>query len=297
MKRYILAAIAGLLIFSGCEYHPYYDGQILRVYMSQYGLIETDGTHLNIPIKSTRPYVLEIYGGKGKSHKVNVADPNLLAFAYKEASVETFLGGGVEPAKLTLDPQQLGDTSIEILDEDTGESISIELHIVKAYNMMEIHDTRNSLAIGTVIAFTYPESSEEIKICRKDTENGNLEYLYDAKCRFHDCDTTVMMELTYLADETEQPDIKGTEIAKKFLVQSEEGYVTGEPYYTLDMMNLRYMTILTRAVKDDYDKWEYNYRFRFIDITDLAEGEIPDGDSPDAKVFYATSAKLTPWIE
>ena len=265
--------------------------------MSQYGLIETDGTHLNIPIKSTRPYILEIYGGKGKSHKVNVADPNLLAFAYKEASVETFLGGGVEPAILTLDPQQLGDTSIEILDEDTGESISIELHIVKAYNMMEIHDTRNSLAIGTVIAFTYPESSEEIKICRKDTENGNLEYLYDAKCRFHDCDTTVMMELTYLADETEQPDIKGTEITKKFLVQSEEGYVTGEPYDTLDMMNLHYMTILTRAVKDDYDKWEYNYRFRFIDVTDLAEGEIPDGDSPDAKVFYATSAKLTPWIE
>ena len=297
MKRYILAAIAGLLIFSGCEYHPYYDGQILRVYMSQYGLIETDGTHLNIPIKSTRPYILEIYGGKGKSHKVNVADPNLLAFAYKEASVEIFLGEGGEPAKLTLDPLQLGDTSIEILDEDTGESISIELHIVKAYNMMEIHDTRNSLAIGTVIAFTYPESSEEIKICRKDTENGNLEYLYDAKCRFHDCDTTVMMELTYLADETEQPDIKGTEITKKFLVQSEEGYVTGEPYYTLDMMNLHYMTILTRAVKDYYDEWEYNYRFRFIDITDLAEGEIPDGDSPDAKVFYATSAKLTPWIE
>lgn len=297
MKRYILAAIAGLLIFSGCDYHPYYDGQILRVYMSQYGLIETDGTHLNIPIESTRPYILEIYGGKGKSHKVNVADPNLLAFTYKEASVKTFLGEGVEPAKLTLEPQQLGDTSIKILDEDTGESISIELHIVKGYNMMEIHDTRNSLAIGTVIAFTYPESSEEIKICRKDTENGNLEYLYDAKCRFHDCDTTVMMELTYLADETEQPDIKGTEITKKFLVQSEEGYVTGEPYYTLDMMNLHYMTILTRAIKDDYDKWEYNYRFRFIDITDLAEGAIPDGNSPDAKVFYATSAKLTPWIE
>ena len=294
MKRYILAAIAGLLIFSGCEYHPYYDGQILRVYMSQYGLIETDGTHLNIPIKSTRPYILEIYGGKGKSHKVNVADPNLLAFAYKEASVETFLGDGVEPAKLTLDPQQLGDTSIEILDEDTGESISIELHIVKAYNMMEIHDTRNSLAIGTVIAFTYPESSEEIKICRKDTENGNLEYLYDAKCRFHDCDTTVMMELTYLADEFEQPDIHGSEITKKFLVQSDEGYVTGEPYYTLDLMNLYYMTILTRAVKDDYDRFEYHYRFRFIDIT---ENENPDLLTQDSKIFYANSATLQPWIE
>ena len=183
---------------------------------------------------------------------------------------------------------------MEILDEDTGESISINLHIVKAYNMMEIHNSQNSLAIGTVIAFDYPSPSDDIKICRKNQENGDLEYLFDAKCRFHDCDTTVMMELTYLADELEQPDIHGSEITKKFLVQSEEGYVTGEPYYTLDMMNLYYMKILTREVMDDYDRYEYHYRFRFIDIT---ENENPDLLSPESKIFYANSATLQPWIE
>ena len=294
MKRYILAAIAVLMILSGCEYNPYYDGQILRVYQTKYGLIETDGAHLYVPIESTRPYVLEIYGGKGKNHKVTVSDPELLAFIYREASVETFLGEGIEAANLTLQPRQLGDTTMEILDEDTGESISINLHIVKAYNMMEIHHSQNSLAIGTVIAFDYPSPSDDIKICRKNQENGDLEYLFDAKCRFHDCDTTVMMELTYLADEFEQPDIHGSEITKKFLVQSEEGYVTGEPYYTLDMMNLYYMTIHTRAVKDDYDRFEYHYRFRFIDIT---ENENPDPESHDTKIFYASSAKLEPWLE
>lgn len=294
MKRYILAAIAVLMILSGCEYHPYYDGQILRVYQIRYGLIENDGAHLYVPIESTRPYVLEIYGGKGKKHKVTVSDPELLAVIYREASVDAFLGEGIGPANLTLQPRQLGDTSMEILDEDTGESITINIHIVKAYNMMEIHATQNSLAIGTVIAFDYPSPSEDIKMCRKNQENGDLEYLFDAKCRFHDCDTTVMMELTYLADEYEQPDVHGTEITKKFLVQSEEGYVTGDPYYTLDMMNLHYMTILTRAVEDEYVRLEYNYRFRFIDIT---ENENPDLLSPDSKIFYATSAKLQPWIE
>lgn len=294
MKRYILAAIAVLMILSGCEYHPYYDGQILRVYQTKYGLIETDGAHLYVPIESSRPYVLEIYGGKGKNHKVTVSDPELLAFIYRGASVDTFLGEGVEPANLTLQPRQLGDTTMEILDEDTEESISINLHIVKAYNMMEVHHSQNSLAIGTVIAFDYPAPSEDIKMCRKNLENGDLEYLFDAKCRFHDCDTTVMMELTYLADEFEQPDINGSEITKKFLVQNEEGYVTGEPYYTLDMMNLHYMTIHTRAVKDDYDRFEHNYRFRFIDIT---ENENPDLLSPDSKIFYAKSATLQPWIE
>ena len=282
------------MILSGCEYNPYYDGQILRVYQTKYGLIETDGAHLYVPIESTRPYVLEIYGGKGKNHKVTVSDPELLAFIYREASVETFLGEGIEAANLTLQPRQLGDTTMEILDEDTGESISINLHIVKAYNMMEIYDSQNSLAIGTVIAFDYPSPSDDIKICRKNLENGDLEYLFDAKCSFHDCDTTVMMELTYLADEFEQPDIHGSEITKKFLVQSEDGYVTGEPYYTLDMMNLYYMTILTRAVKDDYDRFEHHYRFRFIDIT---ENENPDLLTQDSKIFYANSATLQPWIE
>ena len=294
MKRYILAAIAVLMMLSGCEYHPYYDGQILRVYQTKHGLIEIDGAHLDVPIADKKAYMLEIYGGKGQNHKVTVGNPEILAYSYKEASVKTFMGEGIEPARLTLEPKQLGDTSVEILDEDTGESININIHIVKAYNMMEIHDSRNSLATGTVMAFDYPSSSEDIKMCRKNLENGELEYMFDAKCRFHDCDTTVMMELTYLADEYEQPDIHGTEITKKYLVQYEEGYVSGETYYTLRIMNLDYMTVQTRAVKDYYEEYEYDERFRFIDITD---DENPDPESPDTKVFYASSAKLEPWIE
>ena len=45
---------------------------------------------------------------------------------------------------------------------------------------------------------------------------------------------------------------------------------------------------------DDYDRFEYNYRFRFIDIT---ENENPDLLSPESKIFYANSATLQPWIE
>ena len=294
MRRYIYAAIVALIMLSGCEYNPYYDGQMMRIYQSGHGLIEADGTHLYVPIVDKKDYTLKIYGGKGKSHKVSVSDPEYLDFTYTKASVETFLEEDIKPAILTLKPKQLGDTSIEILDEDTGESIRIELHIVNAFNMMEIYESQNSLAAGTVIAFEYPSASEDIKICRKDSENGDLEYLLDAKCRFHNCDTTVAMELTYLADESEQPDIHGTEITKKFLVQSKEGYVTGNPDYTLDIMNLYYMTSLTRAVEDVYDISGYNFQFRFIDITD---NENPDPESPDTKIFYASSAQVKPWKE
>ena len=294
MKRYIIAAIAVLMILSGCEYHPYYDGQILRVYQANYGLIETDGAHLNVPLFDKDAYTLEIYGGKGKNHKVTISDPELLSYTYKNASIESFMGDGVEPAQLTLQPKQLGNTSIDILDEDTGESINIYLHIVKVYNMLEIHDSRNSLSIGTVVAFEYPSSSEDIKICSRNRENGEFEYLLDAKCRFHDCDTTVMMELVYPSDESGQPAINGTEVTKRYLVQYEEGYVSGEAYYTLRTMNLDYMTVQTRAARDYYIEENYNVGFRFIDITD---DENQDPESPDAKIFFARSAKLAPLAE
>ena len=40
MRKFIYMAIAVLLMATGCEYHPYYDGQKLRVYNMDHGVIE-----------------------------------------------------------------------------------------------------------------------------------------------------------------------------------------------------------------------------------------------------------------
>ena len=56
-------------------------------------------------------------------------------------------------------------------------------------------------------------------------------------------------------------------------------------------MNLDFLPVQTKAV---YIEDDYNERFRFIDIT---ENEFPDPESPDTKIFYATSANLEPWTE
>ncbi len=294
MKRYILAAIAVLVMMSGCEYHPYYDGQILRVYQAKYGLIEADGAHLNVPVADKKPYELEIYGGKGKNHRIAVSNPELLTYTYHKASVDAFLGEGIEPARLTINPKRTGDTSIRISDEDTGESININLHIVKVLNMMEIHESQNSLAKGTVLAFEFPSASDVVKICRRNQDSGEMELIQEGKCTFHDCDSTVVMELTYIADADGQPDIQGTEVTKRFLAEFEEGYVSGDAFYMMRIMNLDYMTIRTRAAKDYYEEYEYNEKFRFIDITDKPDR---DPESPDTRIFYTRSARLEPWIE
>lgn len=292
MKRHIYAAIAALMLLAGCDYHPYYDGQVMRVYQSKYGLIEEDGVHLNVPITDRQPYTLEIYGGKGEAYKVTVSDPDILDYTYTEPSVKSFLGQEIVPATVTLDPHRLGDTSIEIMDVDTGESIRIELHVVNVFYMIQVYDTRNSLDAGVVIAFEYPDASDDVKMCRRDHE-GELEYLFDAKCRFYDCDTTLIMELDYLADQFGQPEIDGDEITRRYVVEFADGYSYGGPSYLMSVLNLGYITPLTKMVKDDFYEHEYDTDFRFVDVTD---DEMPDLESPDTKMFYARSARLEPWL-
>ena len=293
MKRMIYAALAAVLMISACDsYHPYYDGQQFRIYHYDYGVIEADGVNMDVPIVDKDEYVIEIYGGKGENHRVEVEDPDYMGYKYKEAEVNGGpFGDGIQPATIILQPRKLGDTSITISDEDTGESIRVYLHIIKAYSMMEIFQTKNSLETGTVLAFEYASEGETLKMCRITEEGMRPEYVCDAKCRFLDRDTTFVMELTYPADENEQPDPQGTETVKRFLAEFENGHGAYGAYSMLRYMNLDYIPVQTKDVHIEDDYYE---KFRFIDVT---EDEHPDPESPDTKIFYATSATLETWIE
>lgn len=292
MRKFIYMAIAVLLMVTGCEYHPYYDGQKLRVYNNKHGLIEADGTHLYVPVVGRIPFEIEIYGGAGKNHKVTLADPDYFKYTYKKAGVDNgFMGEGIYPAILTLEPLQLGDTSMTIADEDTGESIQLYVHIIEAFNMMEISDSRGSLAAGTVLAFDYQKDSDIVRIAGKDPETGSHELIVNGRFRFLDYGSTVALELTYPADSEGQPDASGKETVRRFLVEFHEGGVYGTARGMLYVMNLNDMSLHTRAYMPDYEI-EYNEKFRFIDITD---NENPDMESPDTRIFYASSARLQPW--
>ena len=292
MRKFIYMAIAVLLMATGCEYHPYYDGQKLRVYNMEHGVIEADGTHLYVPIVGRYDFEIEIYGGAGKNHKVTLADQEYLRYTYKEADVDNgFLGEGIYPATLTLEPLQLGDTSMTIADEDTGESIQLYVHIIEAFNMMEISDSRGSLAAGTVLAFDYASDSDLLRFARKDKETGAMELIVEGRFRFLDYDSTVALELSYPADSEGQPDASGTETVKRFLVEFQEGGVYGSARGMLNVMNMNEMVLHTRGYMPEFE-YEYNQKFRFIDITD---NERPDMESPDTRIFYASSARLQPW--
>lgn len=291
MNRIIYTAILLMLTLSGCEYHPYYDGQPFRVFNNSHGLIETDGTHIYVPIADRMPFKIEIYGGKGKNHNVTIADPEYLGFSYLKADVDGgFMGEGIIAATITLNPQALGETSMTITDEDTGESIQLYVHIVKAYRMMEVRSTRNSLKVGTVLGFEYMSKNDVVRIGWRNPSTGILEDVVDAKYRFLDYDTTVALELTYLADEDGQPDPAGTETVRRFLVQYDGGYDSGSPLQMMYSMNLDYLSFQTRAYMDD--EVEYLSSLQFLDITD---DENADPSLPETKVFFTRSAELGAW--
>lgn len=273
-----------MLFLSGCDYHPYHDGQKFRIYNSRYGMIETDGTHMYVPIVTPKDFVIEVYGGKGKKHNVVVDDPQYVSYTYEKADVEGGLfGDGIIPTKLIINPLELGDTSILISDEDTGESIQVFIHVIRAYSTMEVLETQNSLEKGIVFAFEYESPSDVVKICRMNEETYNIEFMYDARFRFLDYDSTVAFELTYLADADGQPSADGEETVKLFMVQFYEGGDFGDAYEMLRLINLGHLPI-TRAAMPD---WEYEYYewLKFVEITD-------DGTTND--FFYTRSAQLNP---
>ena len=171
MKRFIYVALAAMLFFSGCEYHPFYDGQALCLNYYDYGKIDSDGQHLYLPLESELPFEIEIYGGKGKKHRIEIADPSVFAYTYTESSVEkaAFDYAYIDPAMITLMPLKKGETSLTVTDEDTAESITVHIHFCDTWNALEVKGGKSVFAKGTVFAFAYGGKNDVVKICRGNT--------------------------------------------------------------------------------------------------------------------------------
>ena len=289
MKKLIYIVLAAVMAFTGCKYNPYYDGQQFRMYNSESGLIETDGCHIYVPIASSNPYVLEFYGGKGKSHTINISDPEYLSYSYEKESVTNKVMDGLEvnPAKVTLIPNMLGDTEITVTDNGTGESLHVYVHIIRAFHMLEVRDTKNSLAKGIILAFEYDAPDDVVKICRRISESSGIEYMFDGRYRFINYQTTVALELEFTADEAGQPSAAGVQTVRTYMVEFKGGGVYGSPY---GMMNCLHMKEIPLQTRDVVDEFEFYHEFQFVDITDGKES------NPDSPMFYAYSTTLQPWI-
>lgn len=291
MKRFVYAALAAMIILTGC-YHPYYDGQKFRVYHADCGLVESDGAHIYIPVHSDKPSVLELYGGQGKKHMVKIEDPACLDYSYSKESIEK--NGLVDdpemiPAGVTLLPKKLGDTAITLTEGDTKETITIYVHICEAYRALEVEDSNNSLAEGTVLAFRYGGVDDVVRICKGGLNKYEMEHVVDGKYAFAEYGSSVCLELSFPADGVGQPCAEGEVTTRRYYVTMSYGYPVG-PSAMMERLHMADFPLNTKASSAMDTNW-------YMQFTDITDNEFPNSDSPDFKAFNAWSAVVIPWIE
>lgn len=275
MKKIKYAVLAAIIILSGCnKYHPYYDGQEFCILDSYSGtLIKEDGGYVSVTLQREYEdqFVVEFYGGKGKKHTITVADPEYLDYRYEESAVKTPpFDYEINPAKIILLPKKLGDTSVTVTDDDTGESIQFYVHIGNAYHALSITSSRGYPEIfdaQTVLAFRSESEDDVMEICR--WYGRNIEHIVSGKYEFVDIDGLLYFEVTYPADADGRPVDGGEETFRRYQVQFSDGTVTN-PVDMLFYLDLPEIQVQTKETMPD----DFQIYFRFVDVTELEESEL-----------------------
>ena len=279
--------MTAVVLLAGCEkYHPLHDGQKFRAYHEDYSLIEGEGRNIYVPLKG-KSFNIELSGGLGKNHSIFIEDPEYLGYIYFPGKVasEAFFEPEIIPDEIMLSPKKLGKTKMTIRDDDTGETIKINVNICEAYKALSIYDTQNSLEERTLLCFRYGGPDNVVRFCRGNISRLQFEYVTDGTYTFIKRNNTLYMEVTFLADEYGQPSHEGTETFRKYKILDIYGY----GYQ--DLMSLLQIHDLPVQTKLYYE--EYYRDAMFLDVT---EDEKVEPDSPEAKCFYCSSARIVPWF-
>ena len=301
MKKYIYAAIAAMMILCGCnEYHPFYDGQAFCINNAMTGIvIENDGEHLYVPLQYDEPYEIECYGGKGKNYTVTVSDPQCLEYSLEPGHVDTPLfDWDVIPTIITLNPVKQGDISLTVKDDDTGETIQMNVHIKDACHAISLGSyPEGAFEDVDAFAFRYGGTDDVIYFCTGSPFNYDVEPYAQGRYSFVTNNGFLYLEMTYLADQQGKPAETGVETFKRYQVQKTWG--TEDPATILMQMNLFDFQVKAQVQPD-----VYYYDFLLVDVTDMEfpltelveSSKFEDGQFIRCKEYYTIySAKLIPW--
>lgn len=293
MKKLIYAVFTVMMILSGCDYHPYYDGQKFRIYHEYLGLVEEDGHHVYLPIVMDEPFMLELYGGLGENHEVYVNDSEVISTEYIKGYSRpgVFNDPDIEPTKVNIIPNKLGVTDLTVKEEDTGESIQIHVHVVEAYHLMAVYDSKNSFHSETMFGFRYGGTDNVLKIGYGELYTRDITHITEGTYRFVVYGNAVCLEMTYPADEDGNPSDGGELTFRRFRIDRKWGgsfESVEDVMYNLALSDLQ---VHTKAQGKDYYK-PYEF-FNFIDIT---ENEDPDRESEDFSYFSCHTTDLHHWM-
>ncbi len=281
MKRIIYILAAALVMLTGCEYHPYYDGQKFCVYFDRNGLIETDGEHIYVPVVSTTSYSIECYGGLGENYSLEIADPQYFQCTFIEKEIGGLAYDEPEPARFVIEPKQIGDTEMTITDNDTGESIQIYVHICEAYHSIEVTNDSKIFNIATRLVFKYGGTDDVLKVLMPKELSYQYEVVAEGTYEFVNIDDLLYLEMTLPLDSFGTFSPSGTPTFKRFQVQYRYG---GAGHYSSMLADMN----LTDFQSASNDVEELYHSILYVDVTGV-EDLGPEGVSTEEYDYFAGS--------
>lgn len=264
MKRIIYILAAALVMFAGCEYHPYYDGQKFCVYFDRNGLIETDGAHIYVPVVSRTPYSIECYGGLGEEYSLDIADPQIFQCSFVEKAVGGATYDEPQAAAFVIEPKKIGDTEMTITDKDTGESIQLYVHICEAYHAIEVTMDSEIFNIGTKLAFKYGGTDDVLKVLMPAGLSYGYEVVAEGRYEFVVINDLLYLEMTLPMDSFGTFSPSGTPTFRRFQVQYRYG---GAGHYSSMLADMNLTDFQSAANEVD----EVYYSMLYVDVTGVED--------------------------
>lgn len=126
---------------------------------------------------------LSIVGGMGDNHTVEVQDESILKAEYNgRGTGHSHISTETIPASVVLIPHKLGSTIVSITDNDTDETLHVQIDVVHQYIGLTVSEsTAEELEDGTMILFLQDKDVNEYRIVSR---NGK-EYETLAKGEYH----------------------------------------------------------------------------------------------------------------
>lgn len=126
---------------------------------------------------------LSIVGGMGDNHTVEVQDESILKAEYNgRGAGHSHISTETIPASVVLIPHKLGSTVVSITDNDTDETLHVQIDVVHQYIGLTVSEsTAKELEDGTMILFLQDRDVNEYRIVSR---NGK-EYETLAKGEYH----------------------------------------------------------------------------------------------------------------
>ena len=208
---------------------------------------------------------LSIVGGMGDNHTVEVQDESILTAHYNgRGAGHSHIPTETLPASVVLLPHKLGSTVVSITDNDTDETLHVQIDVVHQYIGLTVSEsTAEELENGTMILFLQDETVNEYRIVSR---NGK-EYETLAKGEYHFEEPREDIGDTYINPGDVRMTLKDEDGETVWKITDADKNTGGHLFYISDILGGLGLT--GEVTTKDSPAYNYPELFLYTDIFDI----------------------------